>query len=169
MPIGSISIHTVNARLEMQTTKPELNMRQQHAQIQIETTQPRLIIDQTECFNSAGRKTNSALAEEIASRGRQNALEYIETTASDGDTLAAFEKGGDPLIDFAERNAYPESDFNVVAMPAVRPKIEAVEGTLKIRSTPEELGPLNGVKFDVRLGSLEVRYIPGSITVDYKV
>lgn len=172
MSIAKINIHSVNARIEIQSTRPLLNMKQQHARIQIETELPKITIDQTECFNSAGLKTNTALLEDAASRARQISLEYIETTASDGRMFAALENPGDArdvVAEIATRNLFLEHEFDVVAMPSARPDIRLQRGSLKVSSIPNDLGTMNGVQFDVRLGSLETRFIPGSLSIDLKV
>lgn len=168
LTIGRLSIQTYNAKLEMQTTKPQVNMQQQHAQIQIESELPKVLIDQYECFASAGLKNNIDFISEAADRGRQQVLEFIGSTAEDGDSLAAIELGGDPIIDIAVRKASPEHEFGMVTMPSARPKFE-VTGSLKIEFQPKELGIHNGVNFDVRLGSLEVTYTPGKVVIDYRV
>lgn len=172
MSIGSINIHSVNARLERHTTLPSVNMSQQQAQVHIESELPRVVIDQTECFNTSGLKNNTALIETAASEGRQNILQYTETIVNDGKTFAAIENGvetGKIVADIATRNSFQEHYFNVVSMPTARPRIDVVGGSLNISFSPKDLGNLNGVQFDVRLGSLETRYVPGGVTVDYRV
>lgn len=168
MAIGSISIRTDYARIEMQTTKPELNMTQNDVKVQIKSELPRVIIDQTECFNTSGIKNNTALSLEISSEGYQHYLEYVQTTAEDGAALAAIERGGNTIKDIAVKNAYTEHVFNIVSMPSARPKIE-VTGDLQIKFSPENLGTTNGVSYNVRLGTLEARYIPGRVSIDFLV
>jgi len=168
MSLGNISIHTTNAQLQMQTTKPVVEMQQNHAKIQIQTELPKVIIDQTECFNTSGLKNNKAFSLEISSKGYQQAMEYIATTSQDSDRLAAIEYGGNPIVDIALRKANPVNEFGLVTMPSARPKIE-VTGSLNINFQPEMLGIHNGVNFDVRLGSLDVNYVPGKIEIDYQV
>jgi len=168
MSIGRITGHTVNAQLDITTTNPTVTMRQQQAQVQIHTELPRVIIDQTECFNTSGLKRNGVLARDIAAKGYQAVLNYISTTANDGDRMADFYKGGNPFIAIAQRNAYPEHTFDVVSMPSARPEIK-VTGSIDISFKPKELGVHNGVKIDVRLGSLDAAYIPGKVYIDFKV
>jgi hypothetical protein len=168
MAIGSISIHTDNASVEMQTTKPELNMSQNHVKVQIKSELPRVIIDQTECFNTSGLKNNTALSLEISSEGYQHYLEYVQTTAEDGAALAAIERGGNPIKEIAVKNAYTEHTFGIVSMPSAGPRID-VTGDLKINFSPDILGTSNGVNFNVRLGTLDTRYIPGRVSIDFRV
>lgn len=168
MNVSSLSIHTENAQLNTQTTKPVLNMKQQHAQIRIQTELPMIIIDQTECFNTSGLKNNEALSLELSQRGYEQAMKYIAETAQDGDRFAQITKGGNPFVEIAMRKAYPEHEFGLVTMPTARPKID-VKGSLSISFTPEDLGMYNGVTFDIRLGTLDAVYVPGRVQIDYKV
>jgi hypothetical protein len=172
MAIGQISVHSVNAKLEIQSTRSEIDMKQHHAQIQMESELPRITIDQSECFNTAGLKNNTAFIETEAGRAKQKALEYIGTTISDGQMFAAIENPGDAsnlVAQIATRNMFAEHEFGVVSMPAARPKIEVTGGSLKIDFTPKDLGTMNGVEYYVKIGKLSSNYIPGSITVDYKI
>ena len=57
-------------------------------------------------FQSTGLKSFIELAGEGARLGFRQSMQYIAKTASDGDRLAAIEKGGSPICDIAERDAW---------------------------------------------------------------
>jgi len=172
MSIGQISIHSVSAKLDIESTRPTIDMKQQHAQIQIESELPRVTIDQSECFNTAGLKNNTAFTEASVSQAKQNVLQYIGTTVSDGQMFAAIENhsdSGEIVAQIAIRNMLQEKEFNVASMPTARPNIGVTGGSLKIDFTPRDLGALNGVEYYANLGRLESHYTPGNITIDLKL
>lgn len=169
MAIGHISIHSVNAKLDIQSTRAELDMKQQQAQVQIDTKLPRVIIDQTECFNTSGLKNNTALIDTAANEAKQNALQYIETTVGDGHTFAAIENPGttgEIVAQIATRNMFQEHEFGLVSMPSARPRIE-VTGSINIDFLPRDLGTLNGVTNYVNLGKIYTQYTPANVTINY--
>ena len=87
--------------------------------------------------------------QEAAYLGMQQAMEYIAKVASDGDVLAAIENGGNPIAYFAERDAYPEKEFNMVTMPRSRPRFEVI-GDIRFNVQP------GGVRYDVEPGEMEI-------------
>jgi hypothetical protein len=115
-------------------------------------------IDQYQCFAEAGLKNNMDLLREAAQIGKQQAMQYIAKTAADGDRLAAVEKGGTPIADISERDAYPEKEFNIDVIPKSRPQIE-VTGSLKVDFQP------GGVKFSFEPGQLNVQATRPEVTI----
>lgn len=143
--------------LSIQTNQARLELHQKHAKINIETEKPRVLIDQYECFASAGLKNNYDLISEIASRAKQGVLEFIGKTAEDGKALAAIERGGNPIAAIAKRDAFPEHEFVLDFIPKTGPKFE-VTGDIKIDPERNAEGIHNGV---------EANFIPGNIIIDY--
>ncbi len=127
-----IGIRTQNAQLNMQTQNARLEITSEKPLVKMTSSKPQLIIDQRECFASSGLKSYSELTQEAANRGRQQALEFIGKEASDGNLLAAIERGGNPLAQIAKRDAYPQKQFGMVSMPSAPPKIDYIPGELKI-------------------------------------
>lgn len=147
---AKIGIRTQNAQLNIRTVQPQVKISQEHAKVQIESELPRVHIDQYQCFAEAGLKNNMDLMRETTQLAYRHVMAYISQTAADGDRLAAVEKGGTPIADIAERNAYPEKEFIFDMIPKSRPKIE-VTGDLKINSTP------GSVTFDARRGQVDIQ------------
>lgn len=159
-----LGIETTNARLEMESTRPRLELTQKHAWVELHTEYPRIEIDQKEAFASAGLKGFRELAEEQSQIARSNAMEYIGRTAEDGNQLAAIENGGNPIADIALRNSYTEKEFVFAMIPKVGPKISVKPGSVQI-DPGESLGANNGVKGEFTRGELNSRFIPGDVRI----
>lgn len=147
----------IPSHLSIQTSNARLELHQKQAKVNIETELPRVLIDQYECFASAGLKNNYDLMSEIVQRAKQNVLEFIGKTAEDGKLLAAIEKGGNPIAYIAKRDASPEHEFILDFIPKARPKID-VTGEIRFFPERNSEGINNGV---------EGNYIPGGISIDY--
>jgi hypothetical protein len=152
-----IGIETSPASMKMQTRNAKLEIHQKQPKVNIRTELPKVEIDQYECFASSGLKGPLELTRDEARRGYESAMEYISKVANDGDTLAAIENGGNPIVDIAVRDSFTEHEFNMVTMPAVGPKI-TVKGSLEIDPERTSEGALNGVEY---------KYTPGSINFDF--
>ncbi len=152
-----IGIDRTPCRLEIQTRSAKLELRQKQPKVNIHTELPRVEINQYEAFASAGIKSAGALSREAAQLGYQSAMDYIAKKAEDGDMLAKVENGGDPIIDIAVRDAYPEHEFGMVTMPSAGPEI-TVKGSVAIEPEITNGGAMNGV---------EGEFIPGDISFDF--
>lgn len=152
---SSMEITTNNAKLELRQKQPKVNIR---------TELPKVRIDQYEAFASAGRKGIADLAREAAQLGYQSAMDYIGKVADDGDTLARIEDGGNPIIDIAVRDAYPEHEFGLATMPTARPEI-TVEGSVNMEAERTSEGALNGVEGQYTPGNVSYNYTPAIVKV----
>jgi hypothetical protein len=146
---SSLSIETQNARLELH---------QKHAKVNITTEKPKVLIDQYECFAEAGLKNNYDFTREAAQLGYQQAMDFIGQTAQDGGALAAIERGGNPIVAIAVRDASPEKSFVLAFIPQSRPKID-VTGNIDIQWDRNGEGIHNGV---------EGNYIPGYANINFE-
>lgn len=154
---SQMQMQTEKAKVELEYVRPDLNMHTEHVKVEI---------SQVEAFASAGLKTYSMLSREAAQRGIQQCLEYIAKTAQDGDRLAAFELGGNPIADISERDAYPEKEFNIVSMPSVGPEFNIIPGTVTF--DPEPLtrpGVWNGIMAKVQPGTLNILFTPSQVKI----
>lgn len=161
-----LSISTVNAKigiqrtplkLEMQTKAPKLELQSDRPMVNIHTELPKVLIDQSKAFASAGRKGIEEFAKEAADLGYQAAMDYISKMSSDGDTLAAIENGGNPIVDIAIRETNTEHEFGMVTMPSVGPEI-TVTGSVEFDPERTSEGVNNGV---------EGKYIPGEVNINF--
>lgn len=161
---AKIGIETTRPKLEMNTTPSKLELKQHYTQVTIHTENPRIQIDQSEAFASAGLKSFQELTRDQNELAYNHVMEYIGKTAEDGDMLAAIEKGGNPLADIAERNAFPEKEFGFSVLPKVGPKISLIDGYVWIDPGPS-LGAHNGVEGNYIPGNITYNYIPGDVKI----
>jgi len=164
---AQLGIERTPSRLEMRSESARLELHQKHAKVNIRTELPKVKIDQYEAFASAGLKNCYDLIREISQRAYQHVLEYIGKVAEDGDTLAAIERGGNPIADIAERDAYTEHEFGYNYIPKARPKIE-VTGSLKFYPERNAEGVNNGVEGRFIPGSLKINYTPAKVKIYMK-
>jgi len=162
---AKIGIERTPSKLEMESRMARLELKQKHAKVNIRTELPRVEIDQYECFASAGLKKPIDLSREAAQRAYQHVLEYIGKVAEDGDRFAAMELGGSPIADIAERDAYPEYEFNIDFIPKARPKITIKGGDVQIDPERNSEGVNNGVEGKFIPGDLKINYTPTRIRV----
>lgn len=159
---AQIGIETTPGRLAIQTQDAKLELHQKHAKVNIHTELPKVEIDQYECFASAGLKGIRDLTKEITDRAYQQVMEYIGKIAEDGDRLAAIEKGGNPIADIAERDAYPEHEFGYATIPTASPKF-TVKGGVKFDPEPNGQGITNGVEGKYSPGDVSISYTPAQV------
>lgn len=162
-----IGIDRNPSRLEMESQNARLELRQKHAKVNIKTDLPRVEIDQYEAFASAGLKNFLDLTKDAAQRGQQQAIEYIGKLAGDGDSLAAIERGGDPIIQIALRDAYPEHEFNIDFIPKVGPKI-TVKGSVQLDPERNAEGVNHGVEGNFTPANVNINYTPAQVNVFLK-
>ena len=153
-----LGIDRTPSSLQMETQNARLELHQKHAKVSITTETPRVLIDQYQCFAEAGLKGNYDFARETAKLAYRHVMKYIGETARDGDTLAAIEKGGNPIANIAVRRAYPQKEFGLDFIPKSRPKIE-VTGSSDIRWERNGEGANSGV---------EGNYIPGYANINFQ-
>ena len=153
-----LGIERIPSRLQMETRIAKLELHQKHAKVNITSEKPKVIIDQYQCFAEAGLKNNGDFIREAAQRGYQQVMDYIGQTAQDGNSLAAIEKGGNPIAAIAARKFSPEKSFGLAFIPQSRPKID-VTGRLDIQWDRNWEGVNTGV---------EGKYIPGYAKMDFE-
>lgn len=140
-------------RINITTQWGKLQIHNEFQRLKMYSEQPRVIIDQRECFSTMGLKSNPELVKEGAQLGYRQAMQYTAKKASDGDRLAAVENGGQPMIDIAIRDSVIVHEFNVDCIPKARPKISLRRGTVSIDTTEIAMNP-DGVT---------IRYTPGGV------
>lgn len=153
-----LGIERTPSSLQIETQNAGLELHQKHAEVNITTEKPRVLIDQYECFAEAGLKNNYDFSREAAQLGYQQLMKYIGETASDGNTLAAIERGGNAISSIAARKASPEKNFGLAFIPQSRPKID-VTGSLDLQWDRNGEGIYNGV---------EGNYIPGYANINFE-
>lgn len=139
----ALEIRTTWAKIGIQTTRPFLEMRQPQGELQIKQQRikmvvdrelPRVLIDQSACFQECGLKPPSVVAAEAAQLARQKALEYMAIMAAEGDRLGQIENAGEDAIgelSLESMERENSTEWNIAFIPQSRPQYE-VTGHLKI-------------------------------------
>jgi hypothetical protein len=105
-----LSIHTTwarvgidiqPARMKIHSPAPTADIKTTGGRLEIESQQPRVYIDQYQCFKELGYKSYKDLAKETAQASYRAVIEYIGKIARQGDRLAAIELGGNPIAEIA--------------------------------------------------------------------
>lgn len=148
---GRIGIETQSSRPEFKSQASRLNLTHTNPQVKIEKQAPRVIIDQSACFSSAGLKNNAEIAADAAHAGYQQAMQYIAKCSSDGDMLANIKSKRNAIAEIAARDSIEMHEYDIVLMPSERPKID-VEGYIKVSV---DKGKINT---DVEEGSLDISF-----------
>lgn len=157
-----LGINRTPGKLEIETKNAVLSFHGRQTKVNISNELPMVIIDQYECFATAGLKNNYDLTKNAAQEAYQQMLEFIAKTASDGYALAAIENGGNPLKSIVIRDAYPEHEFGIDFIPKARPKIDFTGGTTI------DWDVNNGVEGYYDRGFVNISYVPASISVYVK-
>lgn len=127
---GQIGIDAYNSELQIQSKLSKLNLQHSDAKIQIEKESPKVVIDQHECFATAGLKNVFELTDEAAQLGMQQSMEYAAKKAAEGDALANIKSKSNTIAEIARQNTVDQHEFNIDLIPKARPKIE-IEGYIK--------------------------------------
>ncbi len=167
-----VGLHTTRPRMSIRQPKGQLEIRRIPLDLGIHSEHPLVQIDQSRCFEEAGRKGIFALIADLKQYAYNQVMAAIAETAAEGDRLAAIQNGGNPIADIAfEKGLEEEHYFNVVSMPRSRPGIDfkggkvtynVTGGKVEIRFTPRKPA------VDVALGDVEVGYSQEPyIKIDY--
>ncbi|AEV70531.1 DUF6470 family protein [Acetivibrio clariflavus] len=160
-----IGIEKIPSKLELKAEPARLEFRQKHALIKIDTEMPKVIIDQSEAFASAGLKSNMDIVKEGAQKGRQKCLEYIGKTVVDGDTLAAIENNINAIAEISKRDFYKTHEFNIDCIPKVGPKITVIEGDVDFEMEKDTDGLVNGLESRFFPADLKINFTPAQVRV----
>ena len=162
-----LGIDRAPSSLNMDTRNARLELHQKHGSVNVTTEKPEVHIDQYQCFAEAGLKNNADFTKEAAKRGYQQAIKFIGQTARDGYSLAAIEKGGNPIAAIAKRDASPQKEFSLAFIPKSRPKID-VTGGIDIQWDRNGEGALNGVEGNYIAGYTKLDFEPTKINIYVK-
>ncbi len=154
-----LDIRSTPAKITIRQPQADFDLKQTLPKFDIDTEQIRVVIDQSQCFSEAGRKSNGELIQEAAQMGMQAALQGIERRSSEGDMLAAIDNPTNPIPEIALNNLFEEKEFNIDSIPKSRPKIDFVGGTVDIKLIEGKIDIVtkpNKAEIDVRLGGVEI-------------
>ncbi len=134
---GSIAIDITRARLDLKPGRFEMSMEDNvEPQLQMRTKLPKVRIDQTAAFASAGLKKPIPLALDAFSRALQDGIDSIGTIAQEGLEFLRIEDGGNPVASQAARIGNKDFSLTVTSMPSAGPDIKVDQGAVDISMTP---------------------------------
>ncbi len=150
MQLLQIQIKTNPSVLAYNRTPSEMTIKQDHqtlnlqtekSELEMKTTHAKVFIDQSQCFDEAGLKSNGSLIADNASYGMQKGMEAIGKIVDQGNQMADIASKVDPIPDQANYNAYEQfiRDWNMVTMPRSRPKFDIQEGRVDFNFKPAKV------------------------------
>lgn len=173
MRMPQIRLAQTYAKIEIDRIKPqqrisqspaELNLHQEPAVLEIEQTPSRLEIDQTQARYDVNLKDTHTMTRDFAHEAKQKVLEGVARRVSEGNRLAAIERGGSPIADIAREKATPPPlDYKVGMVPS--------HGAVKINFTSAHLQlnwKIGGVTVDPQIHKPTHEYTPGKVEVYLK-
>ncbi|SDO37362.1 DUF6470 family protein [Alkalicoccus daliensis] len=143
MDLPKIQISQTNAKIGMQSHKPQMSIQQRSADMKIhqdlhnnlsmQTTDAEIHIDQSAAFADADVKNILRRNEEFADKANQNVMEYVAKVARDGEQMKRIENPGEVIPRLAEgRGLQPERQFDLRNIPTGMDKV-------RISHVPAEL------------------------------
>lgn len=149
MSIQRIQIHQTSGAIQIESRRAELlvsqsrqlqmNIRQMRAQMNIERRLPRVQIDQTQSFASAGLRTALVMASDFYRRSLSAGLESISSIVQEGLRFLRIEQGGNPIREAAIGRERRPRQFAAAAMPNERPSVTVDPGSVDITWTPHSV------------------------------
>ncbi|WP_397537244.1 DUF6470 family protein [Rummeliibacillus pycnus] len=169
MRIDQIQIHTTNAKLALNISKPVQQIEQPRAQQSIEqpaatlemhSTPSKLLIDSSQAYRDLGLLTAKEAVEYSAQKGKEDVMEGIARRVSEGDQMMDISISSENAIqNIAESTALsPPPQMAITWKPSVGAvKINYEAGSLDINIQQ------NKPKIDVQVGKVVHDYTPGRV------
>lgn len=156
-----LSYNTQNARLNLNTTRPEVQIDTNPARVEIHQPQGELTIDQTPCRYSIGLKNNEDFARDNAALGRQTVMDAIARIAQEGDQMARIQNKTNALADIAANamiSEVPDITWAHIASPEI-----------SFQANPVQFNPIAGtLNYTVQPGRVQGDYQPASLDIQVK-
>lgn len=170
MKLDQIQIHTTDAKVDLQITKPIQHIEQPRAQqhieqpaatLEIHSEAAKLFVDSSQAYRELGLLTPKESIEQNAQEGQQKAMEGIARRVSEGNQMMDISiNAGNAIQQIAASKAIPDSpQMAITWKPSVGAvKIQYQEGSLNINIQRHE------PKIDVQIGKVVHDYTPGDVT-----
>ncbi|BEP30208.1 DUF6470 family protein [Helicovermis profundi] len=132
---AKIGIKTTNASLSIKQPKADFDLSSTLPKVKIESTLPKVTIDQSAAFSESNLKNPFELTKEFISIAKSAMYKAMAKNVDQGNQLADIHKGGTPIADQAEENAYLQfqRETGMVTMPRSGAKIDVIKGKLDIK------------------------------------
>lgn len=157
---AQLSIESTPAQLTPRQMRMQMNVSAQPATFQASVGLPKVQIDQTESFASAGDKPVLQMADDFYRDSLQKGVDTIARIASEGVAFLKIENRGNPAADIAKQSMEVDIRLNVTAMPSVPPKIDFTGSDFQLDWTPASM--------NVQWESIEAtsgEYTPGKVLI----
>jgi len=143
---------TQNAQLNLQATRPKVQMETTPATLEISQPRGELTIDTTPCRYSIGLKNNADFARDNATLGKQTVMNTIARVVQEGHQLARIENKTNAIADIAANSTRSE-------VPGV---------TWAHIDSPDIHYQANPVQFNATAGKVNITVQPGTVQGDYQ-
>lgn len=147
-----------NARLDMKTHLPKVEMENIRPQLQISQPSGKLTIDSTDYYHSIGIKTRAALSQENADRGKKAVLEGIAAIVEKGNRLAQISSPSNAIADMAFESRFKgkgELSFEPIVAPSIH-----------YEASPAQIEVIPGkINYNLVRGRVDADYQPGKVDI----
>lgn len=155
---AKLGMQNQNAKLQLETTRPELMINTEPAKVEISGGKSTLSIDQTALRYSFGLKNVTDFGRDNAKSGMEALANWVGQIAAEGARLAQIEKGGNPIAEMArEKTIKPLIDLTWA--PLEKPDIRFELIPLRFDVTPAKLD------IQIKLGEVKNETIPGKLDI----
>lgn len=150
-----------NARYAVDADPAAFRINRQDGGLKISKQPGQLYMDYTAARASMGQKTNAQLVKQFAADGKQAAYEAVGTIAQEGNLMAEYYKGGNPIAQIAAQSMQSDVEVGIGFMPSVPVSIEYRPEELELKYQADQL------HFDWRTNQIDSEYSRWNI--DYVV
>jgi len=141
-----IGLNITKAQVQLQTDPGRVEIVTSPAQLDIQSPDPRLHIDQSQCFGDKGFKSISRFMNDWLAEVQSDYMSGLARIASEGDQLAKIR--GSSIADIASSHFCQQRDFNLQMIPKQPPVITC------------EVYP---VQIDYQAAEVNINYMPASV------
>ena len=159
---GALAIESKRAQLTPARSQMKMNVSAQRAKFEANTSLPRVQIDQTEAFASAGLKPALRVSGDIYKEALNKGIETIGRIASEGQAFLRIENRGNPVVDVAKQSMEVSTSMSVTAMPSVPPEINFTGGDFQLNWQPGMMS----IEWEA-IESLPFEYVPAEINISW--
>lgn len=157
---AQLAIESRAAQLTPRQMRMQMSINAQPASFQANVGLPKVQIDQTESFASAGNKPVLRMAGDFYRDSLQKGIDTIGRIASEGAAFLRIENRRNATVDVAKQSMEVDIRLSVTSMPTVPPKIDFTGSDFALEWTPATM--------DVQWESIEAaqsEFIPGSVYI----
>jgi hypothetical protein len=150
---GRIGIDVQRGQWDIRQPKADMEMHTTPLTMEIRSPQGELQIDQSSAWDALGMGSHTTFMNRIYSESKNIALQGIASIVEKGNRLAAIEKGGNPIADFATERAFEPSRMNYLG--------EASYDNVELDYTAHK------VEIDVNPGNVDIQITPHQVEINY--